>query len=100
MEVSAIAEIIKTVGMSGVFLVGLVYLYRAQEAKDKRLATDVREREVRLGKRLDATEEYIRTTQAQAIERNTAAMNELTSAMRNLQQVVTNNGHYYEDRHP
>lgn len=103
MEVTAIAEIIKTVGMSGVFLVGLVYLYRQQEAKEKRIATEVRERETRLGKRLDATEEYIRTTQAaaietqaQAIERNTAAMNELTNAMKNLQQVVTSNGHYEE----
>lgn len=105
MEVTAIAEIIKTVGMSGVFLVGLVYLYRQQEAKEKRLATEVRERETRLGKRLDAqeeynraTQEYIRTTQAQAIERNTSAMNELTGAMRDLQQVVTSNGHY-EDHH-
>lgn len=105
MEVAAIAEIIKTVGMSGVFLVGLVYLYRQQEAKEKRIASEVRDRETRLGKRLDATEEYIRTTQAeaietqaQAIERNTAAMNELTGAMRNLQQVVISNGQHHEER--
>lgn len=95
MEIAAVVEIVKTVGLSGVFMFGCIYLYRSQEAKEKRIAAEVKDREQRLGKRLDSTEEYIRTTQAQAIERNTTAMNELISAMKSVQRAVMN-GHYDE----
>lgn len=104
MEIAAVVEIVKTVGLSGVFMFGCIYLYRSQEAKEKRIAAEVKDREQRLGKRLDSTEEYIRTTQAAQIDRstaalnaNTAATNALATAMENLQRAVMN-GQYHEKR--
>lgn len=95
MEVAAVVEIVKTLGLSGVFLFGCIYLYRAQEAKEKRIASDAKSREERLGKRLDATEEYIRTTQADALNRNTTALHEVSNAIEGLQRAVLN-GQYKE----
>jgi len=99
MDLAAVIEIVKTLGISGVFLAGLVYVYRTQEAKDKRTATESREREQRLGKRLDATEEYIRTTLAGALDRNTAAHHEVSEACRDLQRAVMN-AQYVQDKRP
>lgn len=84
METAALVELANTMGVSAIFLVGLVYVYKSQEKKEARLAAEVKEREKRLGARLDSTEEYIRTTLNEAIQHNTSALNEMASALKNL----------------
>lgn len=87
MDITAITQIAQA--SSGViFLLGLVYLYRSGEAKEKRLAAEVREREKALGAKLDRTQGFIESTLIEQLERNTAAMHENSAAKRELAQAI------------
>lgn len=71
-----------------IFLIGLVYVYRAGESKEKRLAAEVHAREQALGAKIDRMQGFIESTLIDQIEKNTAAMQENSAANRELAQAI------------
>lgn len=87
MDIEVLAGLAQA-GGGVVFLLGLVYVYRAGEAKEKRLASEVRAREDRMTKRLDELQNYIMGTMEEQIEKNIVAMNSNAAANRELAQAI------------
>jgi hypothetical protein len=84
MELQAVMEVVKVFGPGGLAVVACVYLMKAQAAREVRRDVETAKREEVMGGRINATEQYCRTTMAQTIDRNTEALSAMTATMRDL----------------
>ena len=87
----AVSELFNMLGTSGIFLAGCWYLMQRMEKKDEARAKEALERERRLVTLVEVSEDYIRKTLAETVDRNTTAMTDnaraLTEASRSFENL-------------
>lgn len=84
MDITNIAELVSSGGISILFIVAVVYLYKAQEKKEQRQRLDQIEREARIVASLTVTENYIRDVLGRTVADNTAALHEISTTLKEL----------------
>lgn len=84
MEVTALAGLVNTVGMGGVFLYAAWYLMKRLESRESQQRDEALKREERLLVALKESETYMRNTVVAVVDRSTQAMNNMAGALDGL----------------